>query len=72
MNCRKIDSWIVAVVLCEAQAVLELILKIRLASNSQRFPCLCLLSVGINGMVHYHSQTLDCFVPLFLLFFGLI
>ena len=39
--------------LCVALAVLELTLQIRLALNSQRPICFCLLSVGIKGL-GYH------------------
>jgi hypothetical protein len=38
--------------------VLELTLKTRLTSNSQRSSCLCLLSAGIKG-VHYHHLALN-------------
>jgi hypothetical protein len=40
--------------LCGALAVLELTLQTRLASNSQRFTCLCLSSAGIKGVCHHH------------------
>jgi hypothetical protein len=40
-----------------ALAVLELVLKNRLASNSQRSPCLCLLSAGIKSMNHHLPAT---------------
>jgi hypothetical protein len=40
--------------LCVALAVLELVLLIRLASNSQRSACLCFQSAGVKGMC-YHS-----------------
>ena len=42
--------------LCVALAVLELTLKIRLASN-QKSACLCLPSAGIKGMCHYHLSS---------------
>lgn len=40
-----------------ALAVLELVLKNRLVSNSQRSPCLCLLSAGIKSMDHHLPAT---------------
>ena len=41
--------------LCVALAVLKLILQTMLTLNSQRSPCLCLLSTGIKG-IHHHTE----------------
>ena len=43
-----------------ALAVLELLLQIRLAFNSQSSTCLCLLSARIKG-VYYHTQHVKIF-----------
>jgi hypothetical protein len=55
--------------LCVALAVLELALQSRLASNSQRSSCLCLLSARIKGVHHHHlafkwvlKRSYYCFV----------
>ena len=38
-------------------AVLELALQTRLASNPQRYACLCLPSIEIKGVHHHHPVT---------------
>jgi hypothetical protein len=38
---------------CVTLSVLELLMQAKLASNSQKATCLCLLSAGIIGMHHY-------------------
>ena len=50
--------------LCVALAVLKLILQTMLTLNSQRSPCLCLPSVGIE-VIHTHAQHICLFVCLF-------
>ena len=59
--------------LCVAlEPVLELTLKTRLTSNSQRSACLCLSNAGIKGLHHHHpaaskfyNQTTDWEKPAF-------
>ena len=43
------------------KAVLELTLQTRLALNSQRSTCLCLLSAGIKGMHHHYPAFIYIF-----------
>lgn len=71
--------WMVAGVLCGfcligfvvfeigslhvVMAVLELFVQPRLASDSQRFPCLCFQGSGITGLVVFNYFHYGCFLP---------
>lgn len=46
--------WFLRQFISVALAVLEPALKTRLASNSQRSTCLCLLNAGIKGLCHHY------------------
>lgn len=48
--------------LCVALAVLKLALWTRLALNSPRSICLCLVSAGIKGRPHHHLSSLHLFL----------
>lgn len=48
--------------LCVALAVLKLALWTRLALNSPRSMCLCLVSAGIKGRPHHHLSSLHLFL----------